>query len=219
MGLRRRWLEFCAVADGRGDRLEAFAALDRLYRSPGRHYHTWRHVGACLRELRRVRRLAADPAALELALWFHDAVYQPGARDNEERSAELAGAWGRKLGFPPAVIEEARRLVLATRHAPGRLSAAGDEALIRDIDLAVLGSGACRYRVYERRIGREYAHLPPERFRAGRAALLRGFLDGARIYSSDFYWKRRERRARRNLARACARLLSPPGAAAPGPAR
>ena len=208
MGLKGRWLGFCRRSGARGDLRGAFADLDRRYREPGRHYHTWAHVASCLRALERVRGLAREPAALELALWFHDAVYEPGAADNEERSAELAGRWGFALSLAPAVIDSARQLILATRHTPADSAGAGDEALVKDIDLTVLGSRAGRYRAYERRIGREYARLPPERFRAGRAELLRGFLERPALYATPFFRERCEQRARRNLARARARLAS-----------
>jgi predicted metal-dependent HD superfamily phosphohydrolase len=104
------------------------------------------------------------------------------------------------------MIDSARRLILATRHTPAASQGAGDEALARDIDLAVLGSRAGRYRAYERRIGREYARLSPGLFRAGRAELLRGFLERPAIYATPFFRERWEQRARRNLARARARL-------------
>jgi predicted metal-dependent HD superfamily phosphohydrolase len=223
MGLWGRWRGFCRRSGVSGDRRAAFADLDRRYRAPGRHYHTWAHVTSCLRLFRRVRSLAREPAALELALWFHDAVYAPGAADNEERSAELAGHWSSALGLAPDVIDSARRLILATRHAPADSAGAGDEALVRDIDLAVLGGRAGRYRVYEHGIRREYSRMPPERFRAGRIELLRGFLARPAIYATCFFRERYERRARRNLARACARLARSAGrdgaggAAAPRP--
>jgi len=56
--------------------------------------------------------------ALELALWFHDAVYRPGRGDNEQASAELALRWASTLGLAPALGQRAAGLILATRHEP-----------------------------------------------------------------------------------------------------
>jgi len=216
MNLKRRWLAFCrragAEAGAAGQMEQAFADLDRRYRDPGRHYHTWTHVAACLRELRRARpRPAAEALALELAVWFHDAVYVPARRDNEEASARLALCWTAALGLPSALGRRAAGLILATRHAqaarrpaptPPRVDPS--EALLLDIDLAVLGASWLRYLRYERGIAREYSGMPG--FREGRARLLRGFLARPQLYATPGFRKRLERRARRNLAEAVARL-------------
>jgi predicted metal-dependent HD superfamily phosphohydrolase len=217
MRLKRRWLAYCrragakpgreAGAVGRAE--EVFDDLDRRYCEPGRHYHTWAHVAACLRELWRARPAVAGTVqeALELAVWFHDAVYEPGREDNEELSAALAVRWVSALGLAPAVGERAAGLILATRHLPpGPPRADPAEALMRDIDLAVLGVCWQKYLRYERGIAREYALLPPESFREGRAGLLRGFLARPELYSTPDFRRRLERRARRNLARALVQL-------------
>jgi len=229
MSLKRRWLAFCRRAGakpggaaGQGGPPEAGAAeqaageafrdLDRRYRESGRHYHTWAHVAACLRELRLARRAAdtagpAEAMALELAVWFHDAVYDPGREDNEERSAGLAVRWASALELASAVGERAAGLILATRHlSQGPAEQDPAKALLRDIDLAVLGACRARYLRYERGIAREYARMPVERFREGRVKLLRGFLSRSEIYATPGFRRRLERRARRNLGLAIARL-------------
>src|SRR6185312_9691309 len=52
-----------------------------------------------------------DREAVELAAWFHDAIYEVGRDDNERRSAELAHEL---LGSSP-VRDEVVRLVLLTK--------------------------------------------------------------------------------------------------------
>ena len=215
MGWRGRWLEFCRRIGAGGAAEEVFADLDRRYREPGRHYHTWAHVADCLRELRRARPAPQEAAALELAVWFHDAVYDPARQDNEERSAALASRGTSALGLPPALGREASRLILATRHVgPDEPEGAANpsapgvpgEALVRDIDLAVWGGCWARFLRCERRIAREYSGLPLERFRAGRTALLRCFLRRPFLYATPEFRRRYERRARENLTHALARL-------------
>jgi predicted metal-dependent HD superfamily phosphohydrolase len=220
MLLERRWRAFCRRAGAKpgmdagakpgmdagaaGRVREAFTELDRRYCEPGRHYHGWAHVAFCLRELRRARPVA-EPA-MELAMWFHDAVYVPGRADNEQASAEMALHWAAALGLAPELGQRAAGLILATRHESSAVPHPDpSEALLQDIDLAVLGACRDRYRRYERGIAREYAGRPAAAFREGRARLLRSFLARPVLYLTPSY-RRLERRARANLARALARL-------------
>jgi predicted metal-dependent HD superfamily phosphohydrolase len=64
-----------------------FMALADAYASPGRVYHTLDHIQAMLAWIERLRSLASDLPAIQLAAWFHDSIYDPHAADNEERSA------------------------------------------------------------------------------------------------------------------------------------
>ena len=66
-------------------------------------------------EFDQARHLARQPTAVELALWFHDAVYDAKAGDNEERSAELAACCLGDARVPSMFIESVRRLVMATK--------------------------------------------------------------------------------------------------------
>ncbi len=164
-------------------------------------------MASSLRELRRARLgRAIDVLALELAIWFHDAVYRPGREDNEEASARLALRWSSALGLDPALGQRAADLILATRHDGPRAAARGRdpvEALLQDIDLAILGAGWAGYLRYERGIAREHAGLSG--FREGRARLLRELLARPALYRTASF-RRLEGRARRNLARSLARL-------------
>ena len=66
------------------------ATLQRRYGGGGRHYHNWDHIRALLAHAASVRDSLADPGAVELAIYFHDAVYNPLSRQNETKSAALA---------------------------------------------------------------------------------------------------------------------------------
>ncbi len=54
------------------------------YAEPHRHYHTQHHIAACLEALDAHRHCAERPEEVELAIWFHDAVYDTRRTDNEE---------------------------------------------------------------------------------------------------------------------------------------
>ena len=105
-----------------------------MYSEPHRYYHNLLHIEDCLGEFDRAKQLATDPTAVELAIWFHDAVYDPRAADNEERSAELAKAWLSDLHASDALTDSVGRLVLATKSHDASLHA--DAPLLVDVDLS-----------------------------------------------------------------------------------
>lgn len=185
------------------------------YDEPHRAYHTRAHLAECLARLDAARARAARPAEAECALWYHDAVYDPRAADNEARSADLAAAAMARAGMAPAAVARVRALVMATRHeappaagAPGDgedAPAAIDAALVVDADLGILAADAARFAEYERAVRVEYAWVPPELFRARRAAILETFLRRPRIFTSGAF-DDDDARARTNLAHAISSL-------------
>jgi predicted metal-dependent HD superfamily phosphohydrolase len=168
--------------------------LLRRWREPHRHYHTDEHLAHLLEIIDAHAELADDADAVRLAAWFHDAVYDPRAADNEERSAQLA------------TDEEVRRLVRLTgSHDP----APGDRngALLCDADLAILAAPADGYDRYTRRVRQEYHFVPDELFRAGRAAVLRQLLALPALFHLVPEREEWTARARGNLGRELTTLL------------
>jgi len=196
----RAWHGLQAAGDGHVVR----DALLARYAEPHRRYHTLQHLAECLSLFDTLRDAPDRPAEVELALWFHDAVYDLGSAENESRSA----AWAREaLGATGVAIDAIARidaLVMATRHAT--LPRTRDEQVLVDIDLAILGAAPERFAEYEQQIRGEYAHVPSLLFGARRRALLQSFLDRASIYSTPALHRRLEARARANLARSIAAL-------------
>jgi predicted metal-dependent HD superfamily phosphohydrolase len=91
-------------------------------------------------------------------------------------------------------------LVMATRHTA--LPVGGDEQLLVDIDLAILGAAPARFAEYEQQIREEYGHVPDGLFRPKRRAILRSFLERPRLYSTPQFHAALEDTARANLQRA-----------------
>lgn len=174
---------------------------------PPRAYHSFAHVQEVLRHLAEVTAGPgwAQPQEVLLAALFHDAVYLPGAKDNEAKSAGLARQ-AIETFLPRAGVDSARveQLILLTaKHgqlAPRDVDA--DQALFLDCDLAILGAEPATFDAYQRAIALEYAHLPGPRFALGRRRFLSGLLRRDRIYLSDFFHARLDAAARANLARA-----------------
>jgi predicted metal-dependent HD superfamily phosphohydrolase len=169
-----------------------------------RHYHDLAHVLDCLRKADEVYERLTEGRAVDAALFFHDAVYDPTRGDNEERSAELAEERLKAMGEGGAFIAIARDLIMDTRHVTS--PASNDGRHVVDIDLSILGEAPKRFDAYERAIRREYGHVTEQAFRAGRAKVLRQFLDRPRIYGTDVFRDRYEAAARQNLARSLAAL-------------
>jgi len=133
---------------------QLFAEVMRRYAEPHRSYHTTRHLDECFAKLDEARQHADRLYEIELALWFHDAVYDVRGSDNEERSASWAQAVVLAAGLDTSVEGRVRDLILATRHDVS--PPAGDAALLVDVDLAILGSPVERFDEYEHQVRQEY---------------------------------------------------------------
>jgi predicted metal-dependent HD superfamily phosphohydrolase len=138
---------------------------------------------------------------VRLAAWMHDAVYDPRALGdaNERDSAEFAEGLLATLGVPAVVTAEVARLVgLTAGHATTAEDPDGE--LLCDADLAILAGDEPRYGEYTAAIRREYAHVPDDAFRAGRAQVLRALLELPSIYRLPPLRRAWEAKARANLA-------------------
>lgn len=178
--------------------------LVACWSEPHRHYHTLQHLRECLEQAALVRHLAQRPAEVELALWFHDAFYDPARDDNELQSAIWARDAILQAGLPADMAERLYELVTATRHEAPPLDA--DAQLLVDVDLSILGAEAARFDESDRQIRDEFAHIPDEAYRQGRRLVLESFLARPRLYNTDHFHAAREARARDNLQRSLARL-------------
>ncbi len=201
--LARRWGEVSAALGWGEAGVELGAEIIGRYGEPWRRYHTAEHLAAVLEALDDLIG-GAPPTLVELAAWFHDVVVDPGAGDNEERSRDLAIERLGGLGMAPSEVARVGELVMATKaHQPGDLEGA---AALLDADLSILGADAPVYDAYARAIRVEHAHVPEDRFRAGRAAVLDGFLARDRLFLTEAGRARYEAAARENLARELAAL-------------
>ncbi|MER6176886.1 metal-dependent phosphohydrolase [Streptosporangium sp. NPDC001681] len=151
------------------------------YDEPHRRYHTTTHLEAVLAHIDTLASHAEHPDLVRLAAWFHDAVYDPRRGDNEERSAILAERALPEMGLSPEAVATVARLVrLTVTHAPAPGDA--DGAVLSDADLAILGASPEVYAAYATAVREEYAFVPDDAFRSGRAAVLRSLLDLAAIF-------------------------------------
>jgi len=176
--------------------------LQRRYGEPQRHYHTMQHLGECLAWFEREKAQAERPAEVALALWFHDAIYDVHAHDNEARSADWARQALLEAGVNTNAAERVHALVMATRH--DAVPEGRDAELLIDIDLSILGAARTRFDEYERQVHAEYAFVPDEIRLPRRREILQRFLDRKAIYATPRMHAQLEAQARINLQRSIA---------------
>ncbi|HSK27413.1 MAG TPA: hypothetical protein VK894_10940 [Jiangellales bacterium] len=207
-----RWTELLGTgaADAGHDLLTRWA-------EPHRTYHDIAHLRAVLDAVDLLAGHADDVDAVRLAAWFHDAVHDGRAGEDEEASARLAERVLPALGVTPARVAEVARLVrLTATHDPHPGDADGD--VLCDADLAVLGGLPEDYDTYATAVRREYSAVPDEAFRLGRAAVLEQLLSLRPLYRTETGRRRWGTRATANLTRELARLRGTASGAA-GPPR
>ncbi len=204
MKFAKSWRRACLGLSRLNNDQNLFQSICSHYAEPARKYHTLQHLGECLDLFESVMYLATHPAEIEMALWFHDAIYNTASHDNEAQSAQWARAELSKAGVLPEKIDRIQSLIMATCHTV--LPITIDECLLVDIDLAILGSSAERFAEYEQQIRAEYNFVPEPIFNQKRQEILQGFLDRSTIYSTKYFQDKLELRARSNIKRSISRL-------------
>ena len=167
--------------------------LRTRYTEPHRAYHNSAHVG-----LLWLRHLAhggdRDDLPLARAILFHDAIYDPQAKDNEEQSALLLAAL---LPGDPWAED-------AIRATADHIGYAGDDARVMrllDLDLSTLAEDEPVFARNSAALRHEYAHVPDAEWESGRRALLGRFLAAPALYRTALA-ATYDARARRNLSAA-----------------
>lgn len=184
--------------------MDCYRALAKAYAEEHRFYHTGAHINAMLQHFDTVASLAERPGELELAIWFHDAIYKPLSSTNEIDSAEWTKQFLYASDYHEAAVERVYNLVMATLHQ-GDVKT-HDEKMIVDIDLTILGAAQDIYDAFERKVRSEYKFVPSFIFQKKRREVLESFLSKDSIYHLDFFQDRFETAARANLSRAIATL-------------
>ncbi|MCC6194899.1 MAG: hypothetical protein IT518_10575 [Burkholderiales bacterium] len=177
---------------------EVYAGLRDRLNAPGRYFHNLRHIDECLARFDEVAPLLVDRDAVELALWFHDAVYEPGNRDNERASAQLF--LDLSAGALPRFRWRVCTLILTTRRV--RTPRSNDCKFIDDIDLAGFGLPWKEFMRNGESLRREFAHQNDAEYYRGLSAFLHSLHRRPRFFRTDHFAHRLEKRAAANLHRA-----------------
>ena len=203
--LQQLWLKHARGIAIEKPTMALLSQLVNAWSAPHRHYHSLRHLQECLQLLERWGRDEAARHEVGIALWFHDAVYDPRREDNEDRSARWAVTSLRDLGLPEDKRRRIGKLIRATRHSTPAANARAARIegldLMLDIDLAILGADRARFEEYERQVRLEYAHVEAEAFARSRADFIERLLGVSPLYRTAIARAELESSARENLWR------------------
>ena len=183
---------------------DCFDDLVARYSERHRKYHTLQHLDECFSNFDLLRPLANHAAEVEIALWFHDAIYDPRSKRNEANSSALATKTVLDAGGSTESAGRIEALVMATRHAA--VPRENDARVLVDVDLSILGAPAARFDEYEAQVREEYAWVPGFIYRRERRKILQGFLARPAIFSTAPFLERYEQQARVNIGRSLGAL-------------
>lgn len=165
-----------------------FDLLSRLYSEERRAYHTFHHIWSMLKALQEIKVVEVDNRiAIVFAIFFHDCIYDPTRRDNEELSAQQWLSFCDQSGVIIPFRDSVADWIRQTAHHMdcNAESSTRDKLLFLDIDLAILAAPRSDYDLYAQQIRKEYAHVPDDAFREGRSKVLRTFLAKESLYFLD----------------------------------
>ena len=169
------------------------------YGLTSRHYHNLAHLENLIQELEPCKMLIEDYDVVLYSVFYHDIIYDVLNRDNEERSAAMAVEVLSLLGVDEYRVARCAQQILATKsHA---VHSDGDANLFTDADLSILGKDEKTYKLYSEQVRQEYAVYKDEVYYPGRAKALQHFLAMPHIYKTDFFYRKYEDQARKNIAR------------------
>lgn len=199
---RRRFVSLwnrCQTRPGSGaDGSTVFDEVQAYYRGSGRFYHTPSHIDHCLKMFDQARGEMAEPDAVEMAIWFHDLVYDSSAKDNERRSAqrflELAGD-----SMEPNFKSRVHDLIMVTVH-PGR-PRGGDQKVMIDIDLSSFGLPWDEFTRDSVAVREEFSQMSDAEFFPRQRDFLETLLNRDHFYHTEFFRTRHESSARKNIKR------------------
>jgi predicted metal-dependent HD superfamily phosphohydrolase len=209
--IARRW---SPLLDGLDDLPDLLPELARRYAEPHRVYHGIDHIAALAQLYVEVAHGPTWHAPIEvaLAILFHDAIYEPGRSDNEDRSAELAIDMLRDRPINEAVdVTRIAQMIRATK-THDQLTHPDDHDLAHfiDADMAIIGTAPAVYDAYAQAVRREFSSIPSPMFDRGRAAFLTKQLARPSLFHTPWFRARYEDAARANLARELASLTTLP---------
>ncbi|QIV87618.1 DUF4031 domain-containing protein [Glutamicibacter mishrai] len=192
--LRRRWARTLPTEPELGKELLG------LWSQEHRYYHDRVHLLSVLEAVDRLggKLSAEELMLLQLAAWFHDAVYQ-GTAEDEFKSAVLARERLDSVLSARAVSTVSDLILLTAGHNPKESDRLG--RILCDADLEVLARPEPAYQRYAHAIYQEYAHLPRHVLAEGRSRILTALLEKATIYATAAGRDLWESAARSNVSR------------------
>lgn len=171
--------------------------IEQNYSEKGRYYHNLQHIENMYSELELCKQMVSDWDTILFSLFYHDIIYDPVAKDNEEQSAKKAVYNLTVINYPIEKIDRCKNQILATKtHA---LTPDNDTCLFTDADLSILGAKWTYYKTYYQQIRKEYAIYPDIIYNPGRKKVLEHFLDMDFIFKTTYFRDKYELKAKENI--------------------
>lgn len=169
------------------------------YSEPQRVYHTLKHIESCFKIFQDVVHLAKNADALALAIWFHDAIYDIDADDNEQRSADWFLQETDGI-FDDSLRDLVYRHILATMHC-GTDIKDHDSQIMVDIDLSSFAKPWPEFLRDSEDVRAEKPGMPDKKFYPKQCGFQQFLLEQPRFFQSDYFYRNYEKQARQNLTR------------------
>lgn len=199
--IKQNWMQLTSRTGSNGE--AALAGIDRVikqYSAMGRHYHNLEHLSDLICLQQQYAPLIIDNDSLLYAIFFHDIIYSTSRKDNEEKSAQEALLFLKKIGYPADKQQKVSAFIAATA---GHQNPMADPDLdyFLDFDLHILGTPHGQYDAYTKQIRKEYWIYPLFFYRNGRKRVLQHFLSQPQIYRTAAFKEKYEQKARENMER------------------
>ena len=173
----------------------AWRDIETKYSAPKRYYHNQAHLLNMLYEFEYIKELLREPDAVLFSLYYHDIIYNPSRKDNEERSAEFLKSVLQDTSYTGIELS-VQQIEASKTH---KMSENSDINLFLDIDMAILGYKRDVYTEYSKHVRKEYSLYPDILYKMGRKKVLDAFLEQDKIFKSDFFFDKYEKQARENI--------------------
>jgi len=171
------------------------------YNIKTRFYHSTNHILMLLQEIENLKHELNDVDVVLFAIWFHDVVYFPLKKNNEEKSAEFAEKKLQQSNLQISRRKQVSDLILQTKfHIPKPLLKENFDLLtFLDADLMILGSETEKYEEYKNAVRKEYSMIPSLIYKKSRTEVLQKFLERTQIFQTPYFFEKYELKARRNI--------------------
>ncbi|MEZ4781674.1 MAG: hypothetical protein R2816_08955 [Flavobacteriaceae bacterium] len=180
-------------------RNEFWDEIRSCYSEKSRYYHNLKHIYNILLQADEMKSKIEDFDALKLAIWYHDIIYKPSKKNNEEKSSLFAKNRLNSLNFDEKRAKIVQNFIVSTKKHQLILSETDDNAYFLDFDLSILGTDWETYKNYYQNIRKEYKIYPDFLYNPNRKKILNHFLERETLYFTEVYQVKYELQARANL--------------------
>lgn len=184
-----------------------FELIASHYNQPHRHYHTLQHLFDVFDDLANpiAELVQLEQDSILFAVWFHDIIYQPGRKDNEAKSAEIAVEQLKLLDVPKETMSMVHQAILCTHKHKDPNHCYATE-LFLDADMAILGKSKDEYYAYTENVRKEFSRIPNILYNKGRKNFLETVNCKTRIFLTNYFHEGLELNARENITQEIASL-------------